>query len=322
MLPTPSGSPARPAAVADDALLGRAREGDRAALGRLITRVERGAAELDALIALIHGSPPRARTLGITGPPGAGKSTFIGALLGPLLSAGQRVAVVAVDPTSPVTRGAVLGDRVRMAGTGDRSRLFIRSLAARGELGGLSGTTGLIVDLLDTCGFDTVIVETVGVGQSEVAIAALAQSTLLVLAPNLGDDVQSLKAGILEIADLLVVNKCDLPGAGQLASWLKAMPPAAGRAERSEVVRCSATDGTGIDAVLAAIDRLANEDSARHTRLARLSALVRNRVMARVAERLDEPDDALEDDVKSIAAGRLALDTAVEAVLSRINRNQ
>ncbi|WP_332670841.1 methylmalonyl Co-A mutase-associated GTPase MeaB [Aromatoleum sp.] len=183
----------------------------RSALARALTLVENaraGAAELLAALAPRRG---RAQVVGVTGAPGAGKSTLINALLGEWLRRGRRIAVVAIDPSSPITGGALLGDRLRMGEHGGDERVFIRSLSSRGHLGGLSRTTGEVVDVFDAAGFDVVVVETVGVGQSEVDVRALADTNLVVCAPGLGDDVQAVKAGILETADIFVVNKGDSP---------------------------------------------------------------------------------------------------------------
>ncbi|MDT3669416.1 MAG: methylmalonyl Co-A mutase-associated GTPase MeaB [Aromatoleum sp.] len=185
--------------------------GSRSALARALTLVEDardGAAQLLEALGPRRG---RAHVVGVTGAPGAGKSTLINALLGEWLRRGRRIAVVAIDPSSPVTGGALLGDRLRMGEHGGDERVFIRSLSSRGHLGGLSRTTGEVVDVFDAAGFDVVVVETVGVGQSEVDVRALADTNLVVCAPGLGDDVQAVKAGILETADIFVVNKGDSP---------------------------------------------------------------------------------------------------------------
>ena len=234
--------------------------GDRRALARAISLIEHdrpGAAGLAAAIAPHLG---RAHVLGITGAPGAGKSTLVHALLGELLARGRRVAVVAVDPSSPISGGAVLGDRVRMGVHGAHERVFIRSVASRGHPGGLSRTTAAIVDLFDAAGFDTVIVETVGAGQSEVEVMRLADTCIVACPPGLGDEVQAAKAGILEIADVLVVTKADLPAAATTAAHLRDMlqvramlqlraaPPAA--AWRVDLVCSSASTGDGVAALL------------------------------------------------------------------------
>lgn len=291
--------------------MSRAAAGDRAALGRVISLIENDAADLDVVLKVISATPPQARVIGVTGPPGAGKSTFVGALLRHYIEVGDKVAVIAVDPSSPVTRGAVLGDRIRMFGAAPQENLFIRSIAARGQLGGLSGRTGLIVDLMDAVGYETIIVETVGVGQSEVAIAALAQTTVLLLAPGLGDDIQSLKAGILEVADLFVVNKSDLPGAETLASHLKRMPPLPGRDAPVKVVLCSAAYGNGIDEVVDALERGSEALRERHAaRADRLAALLRDYATQRFAQRLGAAPE-LHRYSTQIAASEIKLETAI-----------
>ena len=197
--------------------------GNRPAVARAISRIERGAADAEALLRAIAPHRGRAHVLGITGAPGAGKSTLVHALLGELLARGKRIGVVAVDPSSPISGGAVLGDRVRMGEHGAHADVFIRSVASRGQLGGLSHSTAAIVDVLDAAGFDVVIVETVGAGQSEVEIVKVADTRVVACPPGLGDEVQAIKAGILEIADLLVVTKADLPGASETQRDLKDM---------------------------------------------------------------------------------------------------
>lgn len=229
--------------------------GSRPALARALTIVENardGAAELLASLASHRG---RAHVVGITGAPGAGKSTLINALLGELLARGRRIAVVAVDPSSPVTGGALLGDRVRMGEHGADERVFIRSLSSRGHLGGLSRTTAQLVDVFDAAGFDVVIVETVGVGQSEVEISRVADTNVVVCPPGLGDEVQAIKAGILEIADILVVNKGDSPLAARTMLDLQT----SGGLQRDErwtvpVLRTVATSGEGIAELADRID--------------------------------------------------------------------
>ncbi|MDE2371187.1 MAG: methylmalonyl Co-A mutase-associated GTPase MeaB [Burkholderiales bacterium] len=212
--------------AAFDALLaGGLLEGDRRAVARAISLVERGEVAPDVVAHALAPRLGRAHVVGVTGAPGAGKSTLVHALLGELLKLGRRIAVVAVDPSSPISGGAVLGDRVRMGRHGEHADVFIRSLASRGHAGGLSRCTTEVVDLLDAAGFDTVIVETVGAGQAEVDIMRLADTRIVACPPGLGDAVQAIKAGILEIADLLVVTKSELPGAATTLRDLKDMLP-------------------------------------------------------------------------------------------------
>jgi len=234
------------------ARLAAIRAGDRSAVARAITAVENGHADAAALLAALEGDLGRAHVVGITGPPGAGKSTLIAALVGECTRRGRRVAVVAVDPSSPLSGGAVLGDRIRMSEVAVAEGVFVRSVASRGHAGGLASATRGIVDLMDAAGFDPVIVETVGAGQSEVAIAALADTSVVVTPPGLGDDVQAIKAGILEIADVLVVSKGDSPLASATVRDLKDMLRLRARrgAWTVPVVLTAATRGEGVAELL------------------------------------------------------------------------
>lgn len=198
-------------------------EGRKAALARAVSIVEDHRAGHEHLLAACHPALGRARRIGITGPPGAGKSTLTTLLAEAYLAAGLRVGVVAVDPTSPFTGGALLGDRVRMERVALHPDVFIRSMATRGSLGGLAATTREVCDVLDAFGMDRILVETVGVGQSELDIARLADTSAVVLVPESGDSIQTLKAGVMEIADLFVVNKADRPGADRLRNDIELM---------------------------------------------------------------------------------------------------
>jgi LAO/AO transport system kinase len=246
-------APSAAASLADRALAG-----ERGALARLLTLIDDdgpGARDVAGRMAERAG---RAWVVGITGVPGSGKSTLVDALLGAWLGAGHQVAVIAIDPSSPVSGGAVLGDRIRMGANAAHPNVFIRSFSARGELGGLSRATLAAVDCFDACGFDRVIVETVGTGQSETAIVALADSRVVVCPPGLGDDVQAIKAGMLEIADVLAVSKGDLPLAAQTAAEMREMLTLrrhdAATLWQPRVVTVSAQAGTGIAELLATLD--------------------------------------------------------------------
>jgi LAO/AO transport system kinase len=220
--------------------------GERRAIARAISLADSEAPAADALERLLAKHSGRAHVVGITGPPGAGKSTLVNALIAELRKRDRRIGVVAVDPSSPVTGGALLGDRVRMQAGALDEGVFIRSLASRGHLGGVSRSTARAVAVLDAAGYDIVIVETVGAGQSEVEIAALAATCVVVLPPGLGDEVQALKAGILEIADILLVNKADLPDAQRTLADLKAMLRLRPADRRVPLLSAIALSGDGV----------------------------------------------------------------------------
>jgi LAO/AO transport system kinase len=239
-------------------LADRVRAGDVRALARAITLVENDAAAAGPLLSALHPSAGRACLIGLTGPPGAGKSTLVDALTGAWRRQGLRVAVVAVDPTSPFTGGALLGDRVRMQQHAGDTGVFIRSMATRGHLGGLSRTTSDVALVLDAAGYDLVLIETVGVGQDEVEIVRTADVSVVVVVPGTGDDVQALKAGIMEIADVFVVNKADREGADRAVASIEALLSLQAADEdgwRPPVIRTEATAGVGLDALVDAIQR-------------------------------------------------------------------
>jgi len=286
--------------------------GERRALARLLTVVEDGSVEqLREVVGALHPRAGRARVLGITGSPGVGKSTLTDAIATTLRAAGRSVAILAVDPSSPFSGGALLGDRIRMQGHHADAGVFIRSMASRGHLGGLSFATPQAVVVLDAAGFDDVIIETVGVGQSEVEIAATADTTLIALAPGMGDGVQAAKAGILEVADLFVINKADATGAGRLESELRGMlelgHATAGEDEDASswwppILRTVAVRGEGVDEVVAALDahaaHLAGGGGGAARRHARVRHLVRELALEatrRTFARLDEGEDDLLD---------------------------
>jgi LAO/AO transport system kinase len=209
--------------MAQRELLDRFRARQRAALARVISIVENQREGFHAVLHELHAGVVEARLIGITGPPGAGKSTITAALIERFRGRGQTVGVIAVDPTSPYTGGALLGDRIRMNEVAQDDGVFIRSMATRGALGGLAAATREVIDVVAAYGFDVILVETVGVGQSELDIAAAADSTVVVLVPESGDSIQTMKAGLMEAADLFVVNKADRPGAPRLAREVEMM---------------------------------------------------------------------------------------------------
>jgi len=271
-------------------LVEAATSGDRLAMARLLTAVENRTAVAEAAMRTLYPRAGRAHLVGITGPPGAGKSTLVACLIAEVREAGRPVGVIAVDPSSPITGGALLGDRVRMQSYADDRDVFIRSMASRGHAGGLASTSSAAAAVLDACGFDLILIETVGTGQSEVEVAAAADTTVVLEAPEMGDEVQAIKAGLLEVADLVVVNKGDKPGAQRTAAQLKAMlmptvargDPAADpdrpRPKRPEVLITTASTGQGVPELLTALDRHRaagrNDEGAAAAQLARAEALV------------------------------------------------
>jgi LAO/AO transport system kinase len=246
------------ASVADpEALVSAARAGEPRALARLVSLIEDDSPLLRTIIRLIAPMTGNAHVVGLTGAPGVGKSTVTAALVRSYRSRGYRVGVLAVDPSSPFSGGALLGDRVRMQEHATDNGVFIRSMASRGHLGGLAAATPQAVRVLDAAGFDAVLVETVGVGQAEVEIASTADTALVVVAPGLGDSIQAAKAGILEIADIFVVNKSDRPGAHEVTRDLRSMLAMAsyGASDwKPRIIGAAAVSGDGIDDLAAAID--------------------------------------------------------------------
>ena len=315
-------------------LVSAALGGDRRALARLLTAVENRSEVAEAALRTLYPKAGQAHLVGITGPPGAGKSTLVASLISALRAGDRSVAVIAVDPSSPITGGALLGDRVRMqAYAGDRD-VFIRSMAARGHAGGLASTSTAAASVLDACGFDVVLIETVGTGQSEVEVAAAADTTVVLEAPEMGDEVQAIKAGLLEVADLVVVNKGDRPGAQRTAAQLRAMlvaVPKIGaqssdrpRPKSPEVMLTTATTGAGIPELLAALDRHRAAGSAADERSGARMTRARAQVWAIVGERLRERLDAGSDAARTsailgeVAAHKLDPYTAADRLLETI----
>lgn len=291
--------------------------GERRPLARLLTRIESGDPELQPLLPDLFAAGRGAHVVGITGPPGSGKSTLVNALTAEWRRRGRRVGILAVDPSSPYTRGAILGDRIRMMEHAADRDVFMRSMASRGELGGLAGTTWIAAAALDAARFDPVVIETVGAGQSEVEIARLAETTLVVEVPEMGDEVQAIKAGLLEVADIIAVNKGDRPGADRAARQLRAMlSTAGGRIERAPppVLVTTATTGDGVIALVDAID--AHREVAREPIAARDRAEHQvRRALAELAARRAADDPAWPTVLDAVADRELDPLTAAERLL-------
>lgn len=268
------------------------------AIARAATAIENHDPYAAEILKTLFPYTGRATTFGITGPPGAGKSTLVDQIARALRSEQQRVGILAVDPTSPFTGGAILGDRIRMQSHHDDPDVFIRSMATRGQLGGLAPATADLSLLLDAAGYQTILIETVGVGQDEVDIVRLADVTAVVLVPGMGDDIQAIKAGIMEIGDVYVLNKADQPGIEKLEHELKSLLSLAPRPDgwSPPIVRCVASEGTGIDGLIQAM-RSFHTSKLGHQRLVqnwniRLRAMFRERVSIRLSP--DEVERAAE----------------------------
>jgi len=305
------------------ALVERALTGDRAAIAKLISSVESGGASAAAAVAALYPSTGRAYTIGITGAPGAGKSTLTDKLIGGIRRTGDEVGVLAIDPTSPFTGGAILGDRVRMQDHATDAGVYIRSMATRGHLGGLSVATRQAGRILDAAGKPWIIVETVGVGQVEVEIAGAADTTVVVVNPRWGDGVQANKAGLMEIADLFVVNKADREGTEETIRDLELMLDLSGHpAWRPPIVRTVATSGEGIDEVFDAIrahrHHLESTDTLEPRRLDRLRDELRAIVTRRLEEQADDRchGESFETLVRRVAAREIDPFTAADHLVA------
>lgn len=315
----------RPARPTDDltsaAALERLRARDRRFVAAAITELERLSPGVTALLEAIQPDLGKALVVGFTGPPGAGKSTLVNAMIRVLRAHGKTVGVIAVDPSSPVSGGAILGDRIRMTAALDDDGVFVRSLASRGYLGGLSPAAVRIIDALDAAGYDVIILETVGTGQNEIDVAEVADVRVVISAPGLGDDIQAMKSGLLEIADILVVNKGDREGAERTLQQLTgALSIRTGAAAKVPVMKTTATSGEGVAELLAAIERvgsgvIAQGTAARRRRRARYliaraaADLVAKRIRSGEGNRLDDLADA-------VLAGRMPVDMAAAKILS------
>ncbi len=309
-----------------DVLVGRARAGDPRAVGRLLTIVEDGAAPLRPLMAMIAAHAGRSHVIGLTGAPGVGKSTTTSALVRHLRARGQRVGVLAVDPSSPFSGGALLGDRIRMQEHALDPGVYIRSMASRGHLGGLSAATPQAIRVLEAAGCATILVETVGVGQSEVEIAGAADTTVVLLAPGMGDGIQAAKAGILEIGDVFAVNKADRDGADSTARELRHMISLGTAAREGDwtppVLQVIATRGDGVDQLAGAIEEhrvwLERTGAGLTRRRERAGAEIQGIALAALQARFAAVggDGALAGLAQDVAAGRLDAFTAADRIVA------
>jgi LAO/AO transport system kinase len=297
-------------------LLEAAVAGDRRALARLLTGIERDDPGVRAILPQVFAASRGTHLVGVTGPPGAGKSTLVSAMTGEYRRRGRRVGIVAVDPSSPFTGGAIMGDRIRMLEHSADRDVFVRSMASRGELGGLAGATWLAAAALDAAGYDPVLVETVGAGQAEVEIARLAETTVVVEVPEMGDEIQAIKAGLLEVADVVVVNKADRPGAERAARQLRAMLAGAGGrfASPPPILLTAATRREGISALVDAVEAdRARARSPEQQRIRARNQLVR--ALADQAARRAAANGAWDETIDAVAERRLDPITAAERLL-------
>lgn len=309
-------------------LVERLLSGDRRALARVISLVEDDSPQGHQALRLLYSRTGRAHTVGITGASGSGKSTLVASLIREYRSRGRTVGVVAVDPSSPFSHGALLGDRIRMQDLASDADVFVRSMATRGAQGGLAAATAQVASVLDAAGKDVVLIETVGVGQDEVDIAGAALTTVVVLTPSAGDDVQTMKAGIMEIADILVVNKADLAGSDslvtQLAALIASAPPGA---RETPILKTIATRDEGTAELADAVDlhRRHLEESGELAR--RRQAEARQQVLAMARHRLlaavldaTERDGRLEDLVRAVAERTLDPHSAAQQLIEAARR--
>lgn len=296
--------------------------GDRRAVAKAITLVENGGPQATILLKKIGGRLGRAFVLGVTGAPGTGKSSLIDGIAELYRKKGLKVGIIAIDPTSPLTGGALLGDRVRMVDLTEDRGVYIRSMASRGWAGGLSAAVSDVIQIMDAAGMDVIMVETVGIGQSDTDIIRVAHMVAVVVMPGMGDDVQASKAGLMEIGDLYVVNKGDLPGADDtvvdLMSMLrdrKGRPPA--------VLKTSATRKQGLDTVVSTIEKTRSRflspsaaDGGREMKLKSIRGMITERARKKALEGLDEDDSRMGGLAAKVAAHKVTIDEAADTLLS------
>ncbi|RFC68671.1 MULTISPECIES: methylmalonyl Co-A mutase-associated GTPase MeaB [Mesorhizobium] len=321
--PVRSVGTARPAYRASMDLVGEVREGRVSAIARMISRAESGHSEAAAALAEIYRHTGRAHIVGITGVPGAGKSTLVASLIKSFAREGCKVGVIAIDPSSPFSGGAVLGDRVRMTDAAEATQCFVRSMATRGHLGGLARATLQAVDVLDAAGYSPIFIETVGVGQDEVEVVTAAHTVVVLSAPGLGDDVQAIKAGILEIADIHVVSKADRPDAAATVSALHGMMSLGSTRPQTSwstpVLAVSSVSGEKIMELKQEISRHWMHLQETGELADRQLAMSRTRIlgMARdlFQQKFDEDDDALETRLHAVKSRKLDPASAARALL-------
>jgi LAO/AO transport system kinase len=301
--------------------------GDTRALARVISLVENRAAASRDILRQIYPRTGQAQTIGITGSPGVGKSSLVDSLAAAYRKQSRKTAIIAVDPSSPFTGGAILGDRIRMNALSTDRGVFIRSMATRGHLGGLAAATADVVNVLDAAGWNPVIVETVGVGQDEVEVVRVVDVSIVVLVPGMGDDVQALKAGIMEIGDIFVINKCDRPGVEKMEQSILTLLSLSSRADgwSPPVVKTVATDNQGIEELAQQIENCAAYFRGTQHNSSRKRDAAKQRLLALLQERLLEvalesafPDGALETAVGEIADHKQSPHALVDEVVRRI----
>jgi len=310
-----------------DRLLQDLLKGDTRALSRVITRVENRSADSLDILRQLFPHTGKSQIIGVTGSPGSGKSTLVDRLAAEFRKKNNTVGIIAVDPSSPFTGGAILGDRIRMQTLGVDPGVYIRSMATRGHLGGLAAATADVAAVLEAAGKDPVLIETVGVGQDEIDIVRLAEISIVVLVPGMGDDIQALKAGIMEIGDIFVINKCDRPGVEKMERAILGLLSLGHRADgwQPPIVKTTATKGEGVAELLEAIDRyyvffrnsISRSRKKQEAERQRLINLLEERLVNTAVEQIF-PDGELNDLVKAIAERRQDPYSVVEQIIRRL----